>query len=108
MAMMAATLEVVAVPATSTQDLEAAVNELAELQRRAAELERRARVLRSEIKEAFAQRDLRKIITTSGKTATLVVSTSWRGDREAAEKILAADVVATIFRPTTSVSVRVK
>lgn len=105
---MAATCEVVAVPSESTADLEGAVNELAELQRRASEIERRARVLRSEVKEGFARHGLRKLVTGTGKTATVVISTSWRGDKEAASRILSAETVAMIFKSTTSTSIRVK
>jgi hypothetical protein len=107
MAMMA-TCEMVSVPAVTTSDLEAAVDELASLQKRAAEIERRARVLRAEVKEGLARRDLRKFVTSCGKTATIVVSTSWRGDKEAADKLLSPEAVATIFRSTTSIGVRVK
>jgi hypothetical protein len=107
MAMMA-TCEMVSVPAATSSDLEAAVDELASLQRRAAEIERRARVLRAEVKEGLARRDLRKLVTSSGKTATIIVSTSWRGDKEAADKLLSPEAVATIFRATTNVSVRVR
>jgi hypothetical protein len=102
--------EVVAVstPVLSLVDLGAAVDELSDLQKRAAEIERRAKVLRGEVREGMARWNMRKFASVSGHTATIIDSTSWRGDREAAERLLSAAIVSEIFRPTTSTTLRIK
>ena len=104
----AVAIEIVETPAINVSDLEASVEELANLQRRASEIEKRARVLRAELKEGLISRGLRKVTCGSGRTATLVESTSWRGDKEAAERILDAITARRIFQPVHSLSVRVK
>jgi hypothetical protein len=104
----AAAIEIVETPAVNVSDLEASVEELANLQKRASEIEKRARVLRAELKEGLISRGLRKVTCGSGRTATLVESTSWRGDKEAADRILDAITVRRIFQPVHSLSVRVK
>jgi hypothetical protein len=106
--MNAAAVEIVETPAINIADLEASVEELAILQKRSSEIEKRARVLRAEIKQGLISRGLRKVTCGSGKTATLVESTSWRGDKETAESILDALTVRRIFQPVHSLSVRVK
>jgi hypothetical protein len=106
--MNTATLELVETPAINISDLESSVEELANLQKRASEIEKRARVLRAELKEGLISRGLRKVTCGSGRTATLVESTSWRGDKEAADRILDAITVRRIFQPVHSLSVRVK
>jgi hypothetical protein len=103
-----AAIEIVETPAINVSDLEASVEELANLQKRASEIEKRARVLRAELKEGLISRGLRKVTCGSGKTATLVESTSWRGDKEAADRIFDAITVRRIFQPVHSLSVRVK
>ena len=103
-----ATLELVETPAINISDLEASVEELANLQKRASEIEKRARVLRAELKEGLVSRGLRKLTAGSGKTATLVESTSWRGDKAEADKILDAITVRRIFQPVHSLAVRIK
>ena len=106
--MNTAAIEIVETPAINISDLESSVEELALLQKKASEIEKRARVLRAEVKEGLVSRGLRKVTCGSGKTATLVESTSWRGDKEAADKILDAITVRRIFQPVHSLSVRVK
>jgi hypothetical protein len=95
-------------PVVSFAELNSAVDELVQLQRRAAESERRAKVLRGEIREGMARAGLRKFSSSSGHTATVVESTSFRGDKEAADGLLDPAVVALIFRPTSSTTLRVK
>lgn len=95
-------------PAVSFSRLDAAVDELVGLQKRAAEIERRAKVLRGEIREAMARRSLRKFSSRTGHTATVIESTSWRGDKRAADSLLDASLVARIFRARTTTALRVK
>jgi len=106
--MNAATLEMVETPALNISDLESSVEELANLQKRASEIEKRARVLRAEIKEGLVSRGLRKMTAGSGRTATLVESTSWRGDKAAADKILDEVTLRRIFQSVHSLAVRIK
>lgn len=98
----------VAIPVTSFADLEGSVEELVQLQKRAAEIERRAKVLRGEIKEGLARCGLRKFSTTLGHSAVIVESTSWHADKQQADKLLDPEVIAMIFRPTFSSCLRVK
>jgi hypothetical protein len=108
--MTMANMEAVAVssPVNSFAELNAAVEELVQLQKRAAEIERRAKVLRGEIREGMARESLRKFSSSSGHTATVVESTSFRGDKEAADGLLNPALVAMIFRATTTNALRVK
>ncbi len=99
---------VVAVPVTSLSEIGNAVDELVLLQKRAAEIERRAKVLRGEIREGMARTGLRKFSSQTGHTATIVDSTSWRGDKETAEALIGPALVAAIFRATTTTALRVK
>ncbi len=108
--MMNVTVEAfqVAVPVTSLCEIDSAVDELVLLQKRAAEIERRAKVLRGEIREGMVRLGLRKFNSQSGHTATIVDSTSWRGDKEAAEALIGPALVAAIFRANTTTALRVK
>ncbi len=108
--MMAMTNEAVAVacPVTGLTDLGSAIDELADLQKRAAEIERRAKVLRGEVKEGLVRYGVRKFSTAAGHSATWIESTSWRGSKEEADRLLPAEVVSAIFRATTTTSIRVK
>ena len=103
-----AAIEIVETPALNLTDIESSVDELSLLQRKAAEIEKRARVLRAEIKEGLVSRGLRKMTCGSGKMATLVESTSWRGDKTEADKVLDELTVRRIFKPTHNLAVRIK
>jgi hypothetical protein len=109
-AMMNMANEAVAVasPVTGLMDLGSAIDELAQLQKRASEIEKRARVLRGEVKEGLVRYGVRKFATATGHTATWVESTSWRGSKEDAERLLDPVTVAEIFKPTTNTSIRIK
>jgi hypothetical protein len=103
-----AALEIVETPAINIADVESAVEELAILLKKAAEIEKRARVLRAEVKEGLISRGLRKMTCGSGKTATLVESTSWRGDKAEADKLLDEVTIRRIFKPIHNLAVRIK
>ena len=98
----------VACPVTGLADLGSAIDELAQLQKRAAEVEKRARVLRGEVKEGLVRYGVRKFATAAGHTATWVESTSWRGSKEDAERLLDPAMVAEIFKATSNTSIRIK
>lgn len=108
--MTMANMEAVAVesPVGSFSELNAAVDELVQLQKRAAEIERRAKVLRGEVREGMARAGLRKFSSSSGHAATVIESTSFRGDKEAADGLLDPALVAMIFRANTITTLRVK
>ena len=108
--MMAMASEAVAVasPVAGLVDLGLAIDDLAALQKQAAEIEKRARVLRGEVKEGLVRYGVRKFATAAGHTATWVESTSWRGSKEDAERLLDPAMVAEIFKATTNTSIRVK
>ncbi len=108
MMVMANEAVAVACPVTGLSDLGAAIDELADLQRRAAEIERRAKVLRGEIREGLVRYGVRKFSTAAGHSVTWIESTSWRGSKDDADRLLPADVVSAIFRATTTTSIRVK
>ena len=104
----AAVLEVVSNPIRSDLELERSIDELARLQRRAAEIEQQAKAVRARVKAALIEGGLRKAQTAAGHSATLVEGSTSHGDRAVAEALLDPETVARIFRVTHSLSVRVK
>jgi hypothetical protein len=86
--MMTLASEAVACPVTGLADLGSAIDELVELQRRAAEIERRAKVLRGEVKEGLARYGVRLILASGQRIvrAVNVVLDAILGPVENAEK----------------------
>jgi hypothetical protein len=108
MTMRAATVEIVAETPRNLFDVEADVRQLVQLQREAAEIERRAKVLRSEVKSFLLSHSLTSYQSSDGHRASLIESNAWHADREAAQAVLSPETFTTIFKSTTSVSLRVK
>jgi hypothetical protein len=106
--MLTTTCEAVRNPALSLTDLATDIDALAELQRQTATIEKRARVLRSQVREGMARTGLDAFVTSNGHRASLFESTRFEADRAAALRILSPEIVSAIFKPTTSVTLRVK
>ena len=104
----AATLEMIDAPANTLSDLDGAVEQLVALQKRTSEIERQAKQLRGVVKAAMTTLGVRKFSTGNGHSATIIENTSWRGDRDAAEKLLPAEIVSAIFRPSFTTTLRIK
>jgi len=102
------TAETVISPIVSFSDLSADVDALAAIQKQAATLERTARQIRAQIREGMARTGLDAFVSANGHRASLFTSTTTKADREMAERILSADEMALVFRPTTSTILRVK
>ena len=102
------TLETVISPVTSFADLSADIDTLAAIQKQAAGLEQTARQLRAHLREGMARTGLDAFVSANGHRASLFTSITTKADREMAERILSADQMALVFRPTTSVILRVK
>jgi len=103
-----AVAEIVNFPAVSLSDLAADVDHLAALQRDIAALEKKARTLRAQVREAMTRGGLDAFVSGGGHRASLFETCRWEADRLTAQRILSAEIVSAIFKPTKSVTLRVK
>lgn len=106
--MLTATAEVVTFPASSLADLSSDVDALAALQKEAARIDKLARQLRARVREAMARAGLDAFGSAGGHRASLFTTTRWEADREAAIRVLSPNLIAEIFTPRTSTTLRVK
>ena len=91
--------ELIQFPVVAVPELSRAVDDLAAIQKEAAELLRRERELRSKIRDGMSAAKLDTFTSATGHRATIVTSTTFKGDRKAALKLLSPNVVAEIFKP---------
>jgi hypothetical protein len=105
---VAAVAEVVAFPVASLSDLAADVDALAALQAEIAKLEKQARTLRSSVREGMTRGGLDAFVSGRGHRASLFESITWKADRTEATRLFSAEVVAAIFKPSKSTTLRVK
>ena len=106
--MMTATCEVVMNPAADLGDLSADIDALARLQKEIAAVEKIARQLRARVREAMTRGSLDAFVSAGGHRASLFETTRFEADRETALRILSPNLVAEIFTPRTSTTLRVK
>lgn len=99
---------VIEFPVVTLADLSSDIDRLASLQKQAAEIEKMARQLRARIREGMSAKGLDAFLSAGGHRASLFSTTRFEADRKEALRILSAELVSAIFRPTTSITLRVK
>jgi hypothetical protein len=100
--------EVVNLPETSFADLSRDIDALAALQAEASAIEKRARQLRARVRDGMSRGEIDAFVSAGGHRASLFSTTRWESDREAACRLLSPAIVAEIFKPSTSITLRVK
>ena len=103
-----AVAEVVNFPAATMSDLAADVDALAALQAEISTLEKKARTLRAQVREGMGAAGLDAFVSGNGHRASLFESVTWKADRAEATRLFSAEVVAAIFKPSKSTTLRVK